>query len=639
MGRARDPGNLRALQPRFDPGDAACRDWSARTIAVEGETLAAAMPESAAQERSVPERAPFTFRIGDREVGDGAAPYVIAEIGANHNRDLDIARRLIDVAVKAGADAAKFQTYSGHRLYSTKTPKFSYLAPITNKDPAELLEEISLPREWQPLLRDYAAERGLHFFSTPFDFEAVEELDRLNVPVFKVASFEIVDLPLIRRIAATGRPMLISTGMATIGEVGGALHAAREGGVVSVGLMQCTSLYPAPADLANLRAMGTMAQAFGVPVGLSDHTTGIAVPIAAAALGAAFIEKHVTLDRAMAGPDHPFALEPNEFTSMVAGIREVHEALGNGRKEGPSPSEADEMYRLGRRSLVVTRDLSSGTVLDAEMITVKRPGYGIAPKHLEVVLGRALRVDVEAATTFSPGTWCDGERLGDTARRRWCRRGARAPEPQHGACSSARRGGLGCTSAGGRWQARWHRLGVDSRGPTDRCRLGGARQLPAAADGAGPSSTCRLVRGRGGCGAARRYRSGGEHSRAARLRARVAPRRALRLPAPAVLEPARAPRSPPVALSAFSSRLARATRWAKAAPLPRWPPASRPALTSRSSSARTWRTSTSQHASSRSVADRPCSMSCYTPTSLSPQPGRRCSRHWPRARRRSRSRS
>jgi sialic acid synthase SpsE len=339
---------------------------------------------------------PAEFEIGGRPIGGSSPTYVIAEAGANHNRDLDIAYRLIDVAVEAGADSVKFQTYSGDRIYSRKTPKFEYLAPITDKSPAELLEEISLPREWQAPLAERARERGIHFFSSPFDHEAVEELDGLDVPVLKIASFEIVDLPLIRRAAATGRPLIISTGMANLGEIEEALMAAEEGGAPAVGLMQCTSVYPAPAERANLRAMQTMREAFGVPVGLSDHTEGIAVPTAAAALGAAFVEKHFTLDRTMEGPDHPFAVEPDELKAMVKGIREAQAALGDGGKHGPGPEESSEMYRLARRSLIVTRDLASGTVLERDMLTVKRPGFGIAPKHLDLVIGRPLKVDVEA---------------------------------------------------------------------------------------------------------------------------------------------------------------------------------------------------------------------------------------------------
>jgi N,N'-diacetyllegionaminate synthase len=339
---------------------------------------------------------PAQFAIGDRMVGPGHPTYVIAEAGANHNRDWDTATRLIDVAAEAGADAVKFQTYSGATLYSTKTPSFKYLAPITDRGPSELLEDISLPREWQPELDAYARERGLHFFSTPFDARAVSELDALDVPVLKIASFEIVDLELIRTAAATGRPLIISTGMAVLGEIEDAIAAARDAGAPAVGLMQCTSVYPAPAERINLRAMATMERAFGVPAGLSDHSLGIAVPIAAAALGAAFVEKHFTLDRTMTGPDHPFAVEPDELRDMVAGIRAAQAALGDGRKAGPSPEEAEEMFTLGRRSLIITRDVPAGTPLERDMLTTKRPGYGIAPKHLTLVLGRVLKVDVEA---------------------------------------------------------------------------------------------------------------------------------------------------------------------------------------------------------------------------------------------------
>jgi sialic acid synthase SpsE len=338
---------------------------------------------------------PAEFAVGDRMVGPGHPTYVIAEAGSNHNRDWDTARGLIDAAAEAGADAVKFQTYSGSAIYSTKTPRFKYLEAITDKSPTELLEDISLPREWQPELDAYARERGLHFFSTPFDYAAIDELDALDVPVLKVASFELVDLELIKKAASTGRPLILSTGMAVMGEIEDGLAAAAEGGAPAVGLMQCTSLYPAPAELINLRAMATMERVFGVPVGLSDHSLGIAVAIAAAAHGAAFIEKHFTLDRSMIGPDHPFAVEPHELTAMVAGIHEAQLALGDGRKTGPSPAEREENFRLGRRSLIVTRDLPAGTPLERDMLTTKRPGYGIPPKQLELVLGRQLQLDVE----------------------------------------------------------------------------------------------------------------------------------------------------------------------------------------------------------------------------------------------------
>jgi sialic acid synthase SpsE len=334
------------------------------------------------------------FEIGDRAVGHGEPVYVVAEAGSNHNRDLNVALRLIDAAVDAGADAVKFQTYSGDRIYSRRTPPISSLQAVSHKPAAAFMEEISLPRDWQPQLADYARTRSVDFFSTPFDHEAIDELDRIGVPAIKIASFEIGDLPLIRRAAATGRPLIISTGMATLGEIEEALGAvAREGGD-RVALLQCTSMYPAPARLVNLRAMATMRQAFRVPTGLSDHTMSTSIPVAAAALGAAVIEKHFTLDRSMVGPDHRFSLEPAELADMVVGIREAEAALGNGLKTGPSPEERQDLYWVARRSLVVTRDLPRGTILVGGMLTTKRPGFGIPPRDLERVLGRQLKVAV-----------------------------------------------------------------------------------------------------------------------------------------------------------------------------------------------------------------------------------------------------
>lgn len=338
---------------------------------------------------------PPQFTVGERTIGSGAPAYVIAEAGSNHNRDLGVAKRLVDVTAEAGADAVKFQTYSGERIYSRKA-RSKFLERFTTKTPAELLEEISLPREWQGELAEHARGRGIDFFSSPFDHQAVSELAELGVPLLKIASGEIVDLPLIRRAAATGIPLVVSTGMATLAEVEDALAAAAEAGAPAVGLMQCASVYPAPVERINLRAIETLRAAFGVPVGLSDHTTGIAIPIAAAARGAALIEKHVTLDRGMEGPDHSFATEPEELAAIVSGIRDAQAALGDGRKDGPGPEEREENYVLARRSLIVTRDLSAGTVLGPEMLTVKRPGFGIAPKHLDLVIGRTLRADVEA---------------------------------------------------------------------------------------------------------------------------------------------------------------------------------------------------------------------------------------------------
>jgi sialic acid synthase SpsE len=335
-----------------------------------------------------------SFEIGGRPVGPGRPCYIVAEAGSNHNRDLGIARQLIEVAADAGADAVKFQTYTGSALYSAKTPPFEYLGD--ERGPAELLDAIALPREWQAELMGYARERGIEFFSTPFDHEAVDSLAELGVAALKIASFELVDLDLIAKAAAVGVPVILSTGMATYGEVEDALGAVAQTGNRQVALLRCASLYPAPPGIMNLRAMATMRRAFGVPVGLSDHTEGVTMAAAAAALEADVYEKHFTLSRELEGPDHPFAIEPDELRAAVSAIRDVEAGLGNGRLEGPSEAESAEMFALGRRSLVAAREIPAGTVITGEMLTSKRPGYGIAPKHRDLVIGRRATVDIES---------------------------------------------------------------------------------------------------------------------------------------------------------------------------------------------------------------------------------------------------
>jgi N,N'-diacetyllegionaminate synthase len=336
-----------------------------------------------------------TVRLGDREVGLGRPCYVIAEAGANHDRDLDVARRLIDVAAEAGADAVKFQTYSGKTLYSTKAPGFEYLADLGAKAPHELLEDISLPRDWQPVLRDHCRDAGVEFLSSPFDRQAVDELDALDVAAFKIASFELVDLPFVEYAASKGRPLIVSTGMATLGEIEDVIETARRAGAGDICLLQCASLYPSPPEIMNLRTIPAMRAAFGVPVGLSDHTLGTHVAPAAVALGACIVEKHYTLDRTRRGPDHPFAIEPRELKELVAQIRDVEAALGDGIKRGPSDAEAQEMYAKARRSIVTTCAIRCGSVITRDMLTVKRPGHGIRPKLIDAVVGRVARVDID----------------------------------------------------------------------------------------------------------------------------------------------------------------------------------------------------------------------------------------------------
>ncbi len=332
--------------------------------------------------------------IAGQLVGEGSRCFVIAEAGANHNRDLGMGKALIDVAVEAGADAVKFQTYSAETLYSTKTPRFKYLEKVSGEDVYDLIHSIELPRGWQADLARYCADKGIAFLSTPFDRAAVDELDALAVPAFKVASFEIVDLGLIRHVASKGRPVILSTGMATYGEIQEAIDACRAAGSDDIVLLHCISLYPTPARLVNLRAIPNMQAAFQRPVGLSDHTMGTAIPAAAVALGASVIEKHYTLDRTLPGPDHPFAVEPDELKALVAGIRDVEQGLGDGMKAGPAPEEA-EMFRLARRSIVVARDVPAGKVLEEADLTVKRPGFGIKPNLLPFVVGRRAKRGLE----------------------------------------------------------------------------------------------------------------------------------------------------------------------------------------------------------------------------------------------------
>jgi N,N'-diacetyllegionaminate synthase len=319
---------------------------------------------------------------------------VIAEAGANHNRDLGLARELIDVAADAGADAVKFQVYSGRALYSSKTPRFQYLREVADQDTQSMLEAAELPRDWLPALAEHSSSRGITFFAAPFDEAAIEQLDAVNVPVFKIANYELVDVHLIRSVAERGKPLILSVGMARYGEVEDALAAAARGGATEVALLRCAALYPAPARIMNLRAMETMRAAFGVPVGLSDHSEGLHVPLGAAGLGMDLLEKHFTLDRGMKGPDHRFALEPDELRALVAGIRDIEAAMGTGRLEGPSEEEDREMYALARRSVIAARDIPAGTKITAEDLTIKRPGFGIPPKERDRVIGRIARVDI-----------------------------------------------------------------------------------------------------------------------------------------------------------------------------------------------------------------------------------------------------
>jgi len=330
-------------------------------------------------------------RIGDRSVGEDAPVYIIAEAGSNHDRNLDQAKRLIDVAAAAGADAVKFQTFAADQIVAETTTRAKYLDGLLppGKTMSDLFRELELPRDWHGDLFRHATDVGLDFLSTPFDFEAVDLLDDLGVKAFKVASYELWHLPLIREIASRGKPIICSTGMANLADVQDAVDTVAATGNDQLILLHCVVNYPPPFADLNLRAIRTLREAFGVPVGYSDHSSGITAPIVATALGAAVIEKHFTLSRDLPGPDHRFAIEPDELTAMVRAIRDAKDALGTGIKR-MAPAEAD-LYTTARRSLFAARDIPAGTVLGSEHVAILRPGTGIEVRDLEKVIGRTTR--------------------------------------------------------------------------------------------------------------------------------------------------------------------------------------------------------------------------------------------------------
>jgi N-acetylneuraminate synthase/N,N'-diacetyllegionaminate synthase len=327
--------------------------------------------------------------IEHKIIGSGHPTYIIAEIGANHNGDISIAKKLIDKAAAACVDAVKFQTYKAEKLYSRRAPKFSK----DDMKPFDLIKANELPREWHNELAQYTTQKKLHFLSSPFDYEAVDQLDDVGVPAFKVASFELTDLELLRYIAKKKKPVILSVGMATLGEIEEALTVIRSERNDDIVLLHCTSLYPSPIDIVNLNAIQTLQVAYKIPIGFSDHTLGIHIPIAAVAKGATVIEKHFTLDRHMKGPDHLFAVEPEELKQMVRNIHDVEKALGTGIKER-SPQE-QEMYEKGRRSIIAAQDIKKGTKLTRDILLVKRPGYGIKPKYIDVIIGRKANKDIK----------------------------------------------------------------------------------------------------------------------------------------------------------------------------------------------------------------------------------------------------
>lgn len=349
------------------------------------------------------------MKINKRTIGAGNPVYLIAEISGNHNQDFDLAVKTIEAAKTAGADCIKLQTYTADTItINSDAPSFHIKSGTLwdGKTLYELYKGAYTPWEWHERLRDITYKLGMDFFSSAFDATAVDFLDTLNVPIHKVASFEMIDTQLVEKMARTGKPMIISTGMATLIEIAEAVETAQRAGCRELCLLKCTSAYPSPYNEMNLRSIPHLAATFGVPIGLSDHTLGTAVPVAAVSLGASVIEKHFILSRSLKGPDSAFSLEPQEFKSMVESVRAVEQALGS-VQYGVSGHQTKSL--VFRRSLFVVEDVTEGELFTERNVRSIRPGNGLAPKYLPLVLGR------KATCAVSRGTPLDWKMLGEAS--------------------------------------------------------------------------------------------------------------------------------------------------------------------------------------------------------------------------------
>jgi pseudaminic acid synthase len=339
--------------------------------------------------------------IGDRAIGPGAPTFIVAEISANHNGSFEQAQKIVEAAKQAGADAVKLQTYTADTITIASDRKPFRIGGGTLWDGRtlhELYREAGMPWDWQPKLKEAAQSIGLQCFSSAFDASAVDFLEAMDVPAHKVASCELVDLQLIQKMASTGKPLIMSTGMASVEEIDEALTAAREAGALQIALLKCTSAYPAPPEEMNLLTIPELVRRFDVPVGLSDHTMGETVPVVAVSLGACIVEKHLTLARADGGPDSGFSLEPGEFKAMVTAVRTAERALG-GVHFGAS--EREVASRVFRRSLFAVADIKAGAQFTTENVRSIRPGHGLHTRHLGEVLGKTAAVDIERGTPLN----------------------------------------------------------------------------------------------------------------------------------------------------------------------------------------------------------------------------------------------
>jgi pseudaminic acid synthase len=340
------------------------------------------------------------IQINDRMIGPGYPVYIVAEMSANHNQRLETALQILEAAKEVGADAVKLQTYTPDTLtIDCNNDHFKIGGTIwKGRTLYELYSEAFTPWDWQPELKTKADELGLDFFSTPFDASAIEFLEKMDVPAYKIASFEIVDLPFLREIASRGKPIIMSTGMATLSEIGEAVRTIREIQPCPLALLKCTSVYPSPPEDMNLKTIPHLSDTFGVPAGLSDHTLDVAVPIAAVALGACIVEKHFTLSRSVPGPDSSFSFEPKEFSDMVKAIRHVEVALGD---VSYYPTQKEQASQKFRRSLFVVENMKKGEVFTPKNIRSIRPGNGLHTRYFESVLGRNTKKDIVRGTPLN----------------------------------------------------------------------------------------------------------------------------------------------------------------------------------------------------------------------------------------------
>lgn len=345
--------------------------------------------------------ADISVEIAGRKIGPGHPTYIVAEMSANHAQSFEQAVQVVHSAKEVGADAVKLQTYTPDTMTIDADTRWFHIEEGTPWDDGtlyDLYREAAMPWEWQPKLKEVADSLAIDLFSSSFDATAVRFLDGMGVPVHKVASFELVDLPLIREMARSGKPMILSTGMSTLEEIDEAVRTARDAGARDIVLLHCVSSYPARPEAMRLRSIPRLQEVFGVPVGISDHTLGIGVSVAAVVLGACVVEKHLTISRDAGGPDSAFSLEVPEFRLLVRSIREAEEASADAR-EGPAD---DEKRNLNfRRSLFSVRDIAAGETLTEESVRVIRPGHGLKPKYLEEVLGRRAAREIPRGTPIS----------------------------------------------------------------------------------------------------------------------------------------------------------------------------------------------------------------------------------------------